>query len=64
MKGKQNNWKSVTIMLNGVELKGITDYTITPSLEAYKKALKIAEEKEEYELCAELKNKIDNYITE
>lgn len=64
MEEKKNSWSGIKIMINGIEVQGIkpTNHIRKLPLHVLKFQLKVAEEKEEYELCAELKKRIDNYI--
>ncbi|MNR04940.1 hypothetical protein D3C85_1209380 [compost metagenome] len=64
MKGKQNNWKDVKVMLNGREITGIRSVEFKRSLEELHADLIEAELNEDYELCANIKNSIDNYKSE
>jgi hypothetical protein len=63
MKGKQYSWKDIKVTLGGVELHGIKSMDFVPnySLEQLHANLKEAEQKEDYELCIEIQNLIDNY---
>ena len=63
MKGKEYNWKSISVTLNGKSLTGIKSVELTPkfNLVQLQNMLQEAEQNEDYELCSELKNKIDNY---
>lgn len=63
MKGKPISWNNMKVTLDGVELKGVTSVNYEPSysLEQWKNKLREAEQNEEYELCAKIKIKIDNY---
>lgn len=66
MGNKKTNWKDVSFFLNGREIKDIKSVSFEPkfTFEQLNEKLKEAEENEDYELCSELKNKIDNYKSE
>ena len=63
MEGKTNSWNGLKITIDGVEIKHISSLNYEPkyTLKQLSDKLREAEENEEYELCAVLKNKIDNY---
>lgn len=63
MENKKTNWQDVKVFLNGREIKSIksVSYEQKFTFEQLNEKLKEAEENEDYELCSELKNKIDNY---
>lgn len=65
-KGKENNWNSVGVFINGKEIKGIrsVDYSKMVSLADLEVELYQAILHEEYELCADLKKQIDKLKTE
>lgn len=66
MENKKTNWQDVKVFLNGREIKSIksVSYEQKFTFEQLNEKLKEAEENEHYELCSELKNKIDNYKSE
>lgn len=57
----KNNWEDIKVFICGVEVKGIkhVNYKKVITLSDLESKLLIAEEKEQYELCAELKKQID-----
>jgi protein-arginine kinase activator protein McsA len=63
MENKKTNWQDVKVFFNGREIKSIksVSYEQKFTFEQLNEKLKEAEENEDYELCSELKNKIDNY---
>lgn len=60
MENKDNSWSDVRITINGREIKGIQSIEYLPTLEELRTDLKEAEQNEDYELCAKLRNSINN----
>jgi len=63
MEENKNGWKSITVTLNGKELKEIKSVEYTPkfTLEELQNKLQEAEQHEAYLVCAAIKKQIDNY---
>lgn len=59
MKNKEFNWKDVKVFLGGMEITGIKSLEYPYKLKDLENLLKVAEENENYELCAEIKKQID-----
>lgn len=59
--GKEYNWNDIRVFVGGKEIKGITSIEYPDSIELsfLERELLIAEENEKYELCAEIKKRID-----
>ncbi|MGM8362116.1 hypothetical protein ACSV4D_09400 [Flavobacterium sp. ARAG 55.4] len=57
----ENKWRGVKVFIGGREMKGIVsiDYNEPVNLAKLESDLLIAEQNEEYELCAEIKKQID-----
>lgn len=61
MEKPNENWKNVRVYIGGKEITGIKslEYKHSIPLPVLELALREAEERAEYELCAEIKKQID-----
>lgn len=63
MEKPNENWKNVRVYIGGKEITEIKslEYKHSTPLPVLERALREAEEREEYELCAEIKKQIDEF---